>query len=169
MFVSNWLTWEGVITYDHITTCKVTFMLFSCWFTAHHIFNNHTGSRITMPLSRTVVVAWKKLIKLFTCLSQFHTGCKKNNQGWNMHILSYDKISTRIASTGRSRAGAELVLTKPSKNAFFPPQVIRTAAGCVFQSVWNFTVVTRHSIALCIFEHFVLLLCVQRCLLVWWD
>lgn len=83
-------------------------------------------------------------------------------------IYSYnDKIATGIAFTDRSRAGAELDQQNPAKMHFsLPTQVIRTAAGCVFQSVWNFTVVTRHSIALCIFEHFVLLLCVQRCLLV---
>lgn len=57
---SNQLTWEGIITYNHTTTPKSL----SCWFTAHHIFNNHMGSCLKMPLGRTVVTG-KKLLKLF--------------------------------------------------------------------------------------------------------
>jgi len=58
-----------------------------------------------------------------------------------MHTLSYDKIAIRIASTGRSRAGAELDPPNPTKMHFFflfySSQVIRTAARCVFHTVFG--------------------------------
>lgn len=138
--VHNGLTGEGIIIYHHITTCKITSMLFSCWFTAYHIFRD---CMCQSAFGLDPLVAWEKLTKLFPHLPQFHTGCI--NQGWNMNMLSY---------AGRNRG-------PPKTQLCFAPG-IRMAAGHTFHIVCcTSTVDTRLSIATC--EHLRTLPCCSAC------